>query len=208
MIEYLRDPTEIYKRSFEIIKGEVDFSQHPANAEAIATRIIHACGMPEIINELVITQDFAPAARSALAHSKPIIVDAEMVRHGIIARQLPTGVEIICTLNDPRAKEIGLKNQITRSSAAVELWLEHLNGAIVVIGNAPTALFRLLELIDTGATKPACIVAMPVGFVGAAESKAELIANPRGIPFASIKGRKGGSAMASSVINATTSEQT
>ena len=208
MIEYLRDPAEIYKRSFKIIKGEVDFSQQPQNAEAIATRIIHACGMPEIINELVITQDFAPAARAALAQHKPIIVDAEMVRHGIIARQLPVGVKIICTLNDPRAKEIGLKNKITRSAAAVELWLEHLNGAIVVIGNAPTALFRLLELIDQSAVKPACVVAMPVGFVGAAESKAELIANPRGIPFATIRGRKGGSAMASSVMNALTSEQT
>ncbi len=207
MIEYLRDPTEIYKRSFEIIRAEVNFSQHPKNAEAIVTRIIHACGMPEIINELVILQDFVPAALTALAHNKPIIVDAEMVRHGIIANQLPVGVEIICTLNDPRAKEFGLKKQITRSAAAVELWLEHLNGAIVVIGNAPTALFRLLECLDQGAVKPACIVAMPVGFVGAAESKAELIANPRGIPFATIKGRKGGSAMASSVMNALTSEQ-
>ena len=207
MIEYLRDPTAIYKRSFEIIRGEADFSRLPKNAVAIATRVIHACGMPEIMDDLIITEDFAPTAQVSLAQGKPIFVDAEMVRHGIIARQLPANVEIICTLNDPRSKDIGLKNQITRSAAAVELWLQHLAGAVVAIGNAPTALFRLLELIDKGAPKPACIVAMPVGFVGAAESKAELIANSRGIPFVSIKGRKGGSAMASSVINALTSDQ-
>ena len=207
MIEYLRDPTAIYKRSFEIIRGEADLSKHPKNAEAIVTRVIHACGMTEIVEDLVITHDFAPTVLTSLAHGRPIIVDAEMVRHGIIARQLPSNVEIICTLNDPRAKDIGLKSQITRSAAAVELWLEQLAGAVVVIGNAPTALFRLLELIDKGAPKPACIVAMPVGFVGAAESKAELIANPRGIPFASIRGRRGGSAMVSSVINALTSDQ-
>lgn len=207
MIEYLRDPTAIYKRSFEIIRTEADLSKQPKNAQAIATRVIHACGMPEIVDDLVITEDFAPSALTSLAQGKPIFVDAEMVRHGIIARQLSVGIEIICTLNDPRAKAIGLKNQITRSAAAVELWMEHVADAIVVIGNAPTALFRLLELIDQGGPRPACIVAMPVGFVGAAESKAELIFNPRGLPFAAIKGRKGGSAMASSVINALTSDQ-
>ncbi len=207
MIEYLRDPSAIYRRSFEIIRAEADLSRQPKNAEAIATRVIHACGMPEIADDLIITETFAPSALTSLAQGKPIFVDAEMVHHGIIARQLPENVKIICTLNDPRAKEIGLKGHITRSAAAVELWLPHLQGTIIVIGNAPTALFRLLELIDDGAAKPACIVAMPVGFVGAAESKAELIANPRGLPFATIKGRRGGSAMASSVINALTGDQ-
>ncbi len=207
MIEYLRDPSAIYRRSFEIIRAEADLSRHPKNAEAIATRVIHACGMPEIADDLMITETFVPSALTCLAQGKPIFVDAEMVHHGIIARQLPENVEIICTLNDPRAREIGLESRITRSAAAVELWLPHLQGAIIVIGNAPTALFRLLELIDQGAAKPACIVAMPVGFVGAAESKAELIANPRGLPFATIKGRRGGSAMASSVINALTGDQ-
>ncbi len=129
-----------------------------------------------------------------------------MVRHGIIARQIKTGNEIICTLNDPRAREIGISKSITRSAAAVELWLSQLEGSIVVIGNAPTALFALLEMIDAGAPKPAAIIGFPVGFVGAAESKAELAANPRGMPFATIKGRKGGSAMASSVINALTGD--
>ena len=206
MFDYIRNPAEIYARSFEIIRSETDLSSVPADAHNIAVRIIHACGMPEIISELAITPDFTSAAHQALANQKPLLVDVEMVRHGIIARQLPTGVEIICTLNDPRAREIGIAQSITRTAASTQLWNENLEGAIVVIGNAPTALFALLEMIDAGAPKPGCIVGMPVGFVGAAESKAELVANNRGIPYATIKGRKGGSAMASSVINALTSD--
>ncbi len=205
MFNYIRNPAEIYARSFDIIRSETDLSSIPQDAHDIAVRIIHACGMPEIISELVITPEFTSAARNALAHKRPILVDVEMVRHGIIARQLTEGVEIICTLNDPRAREIGIAQSITRTAASTQLWKDQLEGAIVVIGNAPTALFALLEMIDAGSAKPACIVGMPVGFVGAAESKAELIANPRGIPFATIKGRKGGSAMASSVVNALTS---
>jgi precorrin-8X/cobalt-precorrin-8 methylmutase len=206
MFNYIRNPAEIYARSFDIIRSESDLSSIPKDAHDIAVRIIHACGMPEIISELVITPDFTSAARNALAHKRPILVDVEMVRHGIIARQLPEGVEIICTLNDPRAREIGIAQSITRTAASTQLWEDQLEGAIVVIGNAPTALFALLEMIDAGSVKPACIVGMPVGFVGAAESKAELIANSRGLPYATIKGRKGGSAMASSVINALTSD--
>jgi precorrin-8X/cobalt-precorrin-8 methylmutase len=206
MFNYIRNPAEIYARSFEIIRSETDLSSIPQDAHDIAVRIIHACGMPEIISELVITPDFTSAARNALAKKQPILVDVEMVRHGIIARQLPEGVEIICTLNDPRAREIGISRSITRTAASTQLWKDSLEGSIVVIGNAPTALFALLEIIDADSAKPACIVGMPVGFVGAAESKAELIANSRGLPFATIKGRKGGSAMASSVINALTSD--
>jgi precorrin-8X/cobalt-precorrin-8 methylmutase len=205
MFNYIRNPAEIYARSFEIIRAETDLSSVPKDAQEIAVRIIHSCGMPEIISDLVITQDFASAASKALANKRPILVDVEMVRQGIIARQLPEGVEIICTLNDPHARQIGITQSITRTAASTQLWKDNLEGAIVVIGNAPTALFALLEMIDAGAAKPACIVGMPVGFVGAAESKAELIANSRGIPFATIQGRKGGSAMASSVINALTS---
>ena len=207
MIDYIKNPATIYARSFEIIRAEVDLSSLPSDAHAIAIRVIHACGMTEIISDLVITEDFINAAKNALIEKRPVLVDVEMLRHGIIARQLPEDIEIICTLNDPRAREIGIEKSITRTAAAVELWKDRLSGAIVVIGNAPTALFRLLELIDQGWPKPACIVAMPVGFVGAAESKAELIANNRGIPYATIKGRKGGSAMASSVINALTGDQ-
>jgi precorrin-8X/cobalt-precorrin-8 methylmutase len=204
-MNYLKDPAAIYARSFEIIRSETDLSSVPNDAQDIAVRIIHSCGMPEIVSDLVITEDFATAAQKALVTKRPILVDVEMVRHGIIARQLPEGVEIICTLNDPRAREIGIAQSITRTAAATQLWKENLEGAIVVIGNAPTALFALLEMIDAGAARPACIIGMPVGFVGAAESKAELIANNRGLPFATIKGRKGGSAMASSVVNALTS---
>jgi precorrin-8X/cobalt-precorrin-8 methylmutase len=206
MFNYIRNPAEIYARSFEIIRSETDLSSIPQDAHDIAVRIIHACGMPEIISELVITPDFTSASHNALAKKRPILVDVEMVRHGIIARQLPEGVEIICTLNDPRAREIGISQTITRTAASTQLWKDNLEGSIVVIGNAPTALFALLEMIDAGSAKPACIVGMPVGFVGAAESKAELIANSRGLPYATIKGRKGGSAMASSVINALTSD--
>ncbi len=205
MLNYLRNPAEIYARSFEIIRSETDLSSIPRDAQDIAVRIIHSCGMPEIVSELMITEDFTSAARKAFANKRPILVDVEMVHHGIIARQLPESVKIICTLNDPRAREIGIAQSITRTAASTQLWKENLEDSIVVIGNAPTALFALLEMIDAGSVKPACIVGMPVGFVGAAESKQELIANPRGLPFATIKGRKGGSAMASSVVNALTS---
>ena len=199
-MDYLRDPAAIYRRSFEIIRAETDFSGLPADAEPIATRIIHACGMPEIVPDLRISTDFVSAAQAALAASKPVLVDAEMVRHGIIDKQL----NVICTLNDPRAREIGITSGNTRSAAAVELWRDHIAGSIAVIGNAPTALFALLEMIDAGAPKPAAIVGFPVGFVGAAESKDELHANPRGIPYATLLGRRGGSAMAASVVNALT----
>jgi precorrin-8X/cobalt-precorrin-8 methylmutase len=199
-MDYLRDPAAIYRRSFEIIRAETDFSQLPADAEPIATRIIHACGMPEIAQDLRISSDFVISAQGALAAGKAVLVDVEMVRHGIIDKQL----NVVCTLNDPRAREVGMATGNTRSAAAVEFWRDHLAGSIAVIGNAPTALFALLEMIDAGAPKPAAIVGFPVGFVGAAESKDELHANPRGIPYAALLGRRGGSAMAASVINALT----
>jgi precorrin-8X/cobalt-precorrin-8 methylmutase len=206
MFNYIKDPAAIYAESFKIIRSESNLSSIPKDAHDIAVRVIHSCGMPDIITDLVITDDFASSAYNALANKRPILVDVEMVRHGIIARQLPEGVNIICTLNDPRAREIGISQSITRTAASTQLWQDNLEGAIVVIGNAPTALFALLEMMDAGAPKPACIAGFPVGFVGAAESKAELIANARGVPFATLRGRKGGSAMASSVINAITSD--
>ena len=199
-MDYLRDPAAIYRRSFEIIRAETNFSQLPADAEPIATRIIHACGMPDIAPDLRISSDFVTAAQGSLAAGKTVLVDVEMVRHGIIDKQL----NVICTLNDPRAREVGLATGNTRSAAAVEFWRDRLAGSIAVIGNAPTALFALLEMIDAGAPKPAAIVGFPVGFVGAAESKDELHANPRDIPYATLLGRRGGSAMAASVINALT----
>jgi precorrin-8X/cobalt-precorrin-8 methylmutase len=195
MITYLKSPDAIYERSFGIIRAEADLSHLPRNAEPIAVRIIHACGMVEAADDLVISETFADVAFSK------IIVDAEMVRHGIIPR-LARETEIICTLNDPDAKRLGIELGTTRSAAAVDLWTQHLRGALVVIGNAPTALFRLLELIDGGAPKPAAIAAFPVGFVGAAESKEELLRDARCMPHATMRGRKGGSAMAAACVNA------
>lgn len=194
-MDYLRDPSAIYKKSFAIIRGETDLSGLPADAEAFAIRIIHACGMTDIAGDLRISEDFVGVATKALA--KPILTDAEMLRHGIIDKTF----QVICTLNDPRSREIGLATQTTRSAASVTLWKAHLEGALVVIGNAPTALFALLEMIDAGGPRPAAIAAFPVGFVGAAESKDELVKNPRGIPYATILGRRGGSAMAAACVN-------
>lgn len=204
MISYLRDPKAIYARSFEIIRAEADFSKLPKEAHAIATRVIHACGMPEIAADLRITADFLRAANRAIQNGLPIFVDAEMVHHGIIDKSL----NVVCTLNDPKTRGFAAARGTTRSAAAVDLWVPKLKGALVVIGNAPTALFALLELIDNGAGKPAAIVAMPVGFVGAVESKSELVADPRDIPYATLLGRRGGSAMAAAVINAMTRDET
>lgn len=202
MMSYLRDPAAIYEKSFAIIRAEANLTRLPKDAEAIAIRIIHACGMTDIVDDIFVSDDFTSAALTALRAARPIFVDAEMVRHGIIARNLKQQNRIICTLNDARAREIGLRDGITRSAAAVDLWQNQVEASLVVIGNAPTALFRLLELIDEGMAKPAAIIGLPVGFVGAAESKAELAAHSRGIPFVTVKGRRGGSAMAAAVVNA------
>jgi len=204
VISYLRDPKAIYTRSFEIIRAEADLSKLPKESHAIATRVIHACGMPEIAADLRITADFLKSANRAIQNGLPIFVDAEMVHHGIIDKSL----NVVCTLNDPKTRGLAASRGTTRSAAAVDLWVPKLKGSIVVIGNAPTALFALLELIDSGAGKPAAIVGMPVGFVGAVESKSELVADPRGIPYATLLGRRGGSAMAAAVINAMTRDET
>ncbi len=196
-MDYLRNPKAIYSRSFAIIREETDFSGLPKDSEAVATRIIHACGMPGIARDLRISADFCTAAKNVTENRRPILVDTEMVRHGIIDKNQ----HVICTLNDAKAGDT------TRSAAAVELWRPHLEGSLVVIGNAPTALFALLEMIDTGAPRPAAIVGFPVGFVGAAESKDELHRNPRGLPYATLLGRKGGSAMAAAVVNALTQDE-
>jgi precorrin-8X/cobalt-precorrin-8 methylmutase len=200
--DYLRDPAEIYRQSFASIRAMADLSGLPASARSIAERVIHSCGMTDIVPDLRISADLPEAIAQALKDKAPIFTDSEMVRHGIMARMLPPSVEIICTLNDDGARVLGLARKITRSAAAVSLWLPRLRGAMVVIGNAPTALFALLEAIDAGADRPAAIVGFPVGFIGAQESKEELAGNPRGVPFATLLGRRGGSAMASAVINA------
>lgn len=201
-MDYIRDPDAIYARSFAIIREEAPIDRLPEAIQPVAVRLIHACGMIDVLDDLQISPGLPEAAKAAVNAGKPVLADCEMVRSAIIRRYLPETSELICTLNHPRASEIGRERSITRSGAAVTLWQDHLEGAVVVIGNAPTALFGLLEMIDAGAPKPAAIIGMPVGFVGAAESKHELHANPRGIPYATILGRRGGSAMAAGAFNA------
>ena len=207
-LEYLRDPDMIYARSFALIRAETDVSSLPAAAHAIAHRIVHACAMPEVAAELRVSDDFVPRAKAALKSSTAILTDAEMVKSGIIASRVPAGVRLYCHLNDPVAREIGIREKTTRSAAAVDLWIPHLHGVVVVIGNAPTALFALLEHLDAGAPRPAAIIALPVGFVGAAEAKDELLRDPRGIPYLTLPGRRGGSAMAAAAVNALLIEAT
>ncbi len=199
---YLRDGATIYQRSFAIIRAEADLSRFSADEAEVAVRMIHACGLVEAANHIVFGPGLVAAARSALARGAPILCDAEMVAHGITRARLPARNEVVCTLRDARVPALAAKLGTTRSAAALELWGEHLGGAVVAIGNAPTALFRLLELLDAGAPRPASILAVPVGFVGAAEAKEALAAEARGVPFLIVRGRMGGSAMAAAAVNA------
>jgi precorrin-8X/cobalt-precorrin-8 methylmutase len=201
-LDYIRDPQEIYRRSFDGIEAEANLASMPPAMRAVAVRLIHACGMTDLTDDLHFSPQAAQAGREAIARGAPVLCDVEMVRSGIIRARLAAGNEIVCTLNDPGVAQHAAATGQTRSAAAVEFWGERLGGAVVAIGNAPTALFRLLELLDEGAPRPALIVGMPVGFVGAAESKAELAANPRGCEFIAIGGRRGGSAMAAAAVNA------
>ncbi|MGB8629256.1 MAG: precorrin-8X methylmutase [Xanthobacteraceae bacterium] len=199
---YLRDGTAIYRQSFAIIRAEADLSRFTLDEADIVVRMIHACGEVNVAHHIVFGGNLVAAARDALSAGAPILCDAEMVAHGITRARLPARNEVICTLNDPRTPEIAEKSKTTRSAAALDLWRERLDGAVVAIGNAPTALFRLLEMLDTGAPKPAAILGIPVGFVGAAESKQALAANARGVPFLIVRGRIGGSAMTAAAVNA------
>ena len=199
---HLRDGAAIYERSFAIIRAEADLARFSAEEEDVAVRIIHACGQVEVAQFVVFGSNFVAAARSALARGAPIVCDSEMVAHGVIRARLPAQNEVICTLNDPRVPALANKLGTTRSAAAADLWTDRLEGAVVAIGNAPTALFRLLGLIGVGAPKPAAIIGIPVGFVGAAESKAALAADPHAVPFLIVRGRMGGSAMTAAAVNA------
>jgi precorrin-8X/cobalt-precorrin-8 methylmutase len=201
MIDYLRDGAAIYQRSFEIIRAESDLSRF-SDAEAdVAVRMLHACGMVEIARNIVFADGVVAATREALRSGAPVLCDSEMVSHGVTRARLPAGNAVICTLRDPAVPALAEKRGTTRSAAALELWLDRLEGAVVAIGNAPTSLFRLLEMLDEGAPRPAAILGIPVGFVGAAESKEALIANPHGIPFIAVRGRAGGSAMTAAAVN-------
>jgi precorrin-8X/cobalt-precorrin-8 methylmutase len=202
---YIRDGAEIYKRSFAIIRAEADLSRFKGLEERIAVRIIHASGMVEIARDIVMSPDFAEAARSALDNGGPILCDSKMVAHGITRSRLKAGNEVVCTLSTPEAAALADKLGTTRSAAAMELWGDRLAGALVAIGNAPTSLFHLLEMLDRGAPKPAGVIGLPVGFVGAAESKEALAADAR-VPFLIVRGRKGGSAMAVAAVNALASD--
>jgi precorrin-8X/cobalt-precorrin-8 methylmutase len=199
---YLRDGAVIYERSFAIIRAEADLSRFSAEEAEIAVRMIHACGAVEAAQHIVFGENLVAAARGALAAGAPVLCDAEMVAHGITRARLPARNDVICTLNDPRVPDLAKRLDTTRSAAALDLWRDRLVGAVVAIGNAPTALFRLLDLIDAGAPKPAAILGVPVGFVGAAESKDALAADPRGVPFLIVRGRIGGSAMTAAAVNA------
>lgn len=207
MIDYIRDGNEIYRNSFAIIRSEANLAMLPVDFDAVAVRLIHACGMTDIVNDLAYSVDAVAAGRAALAAGAPILCDSRMVAEGVTRKRLPADNAVICTLNDPQVPTLAEKIGNTRSAAALELWRSHLEGAVVAIGNAPTALFYLLEMLDQGAPKPALILGFPVGFVGAAESKAALAENSRGVPFLSILGRRGGSAMAAAALNALAREQ-
>ena len=204
-VSYERDGRAIYRRSFATIRAEADLSGFTEVEARVAVRIIHACGMVEIVRDLVIVPGFVEAARGALDAGRPILCDSKMVAHGITRARLPAENEVICTLDRPEVPALAARIGNTRTAAAIELWGARLDGALVAIGNAPTALFHLLELLDAGAPRPAAIIGMPVGFVGAAESKEALLADGR-IPCAVVRGRKGGSAMAVAAVNALASD--
>lgn len=207
--DYLRDGQEIYRRSFAIIRAEADLGRFDPVEERVAVRIIHASGMPEIARDIAMSKSFAADARRALRNGAPILCDARMVANGITRARLPAGNDVVCTLDDPSVPELAKKIGNTRSAAAMELWGSRLGGAVVAIGNAPTALFRLLEMLDAGAPRPAAVIGVPVGFVGAVESKEALAAAYEAggrVPFLIVRGRKGGSAMTAAAVNALASD--
>lgn len=206
MLDYIRDGQEIYRQSFAIIRAEADLSAIPADLEKLAVRLIHACGMVDVVQDLAFSAGAGTAGRTALAAGAAILCDARMVAEGITRARLPANNPVLCHLHDEDVPALARELGNTRSAAALEHWRPHLAGSVVVIGNAPTALFYLLEMLDAGAPKPALILGMPVGFVGAAESKAALAANSRGVPFVVVQGRRGGSAMAAAAVNALATE--
>ncbi|MEA5616973.1 precorrin-8X methylmutase [Cronbergia sp. UHCC 0137] len=207
MLNYIRDPNEIYRNSFAIIRSEANLDILPPDVAKVAVRLIHACGMTDIVTDLAYSPTAVESARKALAGGAPILCDCRMVVEGITRQRLPANNQVICTLGDLEVPRIAKRLGTTRSAAALELWRLHIAGAVVVVGNAPTALFRLLEMLDEGVARPSVILGFPVGFVGAAESKAALAADSRNVPFLTLHGRRGGSAIASAAINALATEE-
>ena len=205
--DYEKDGASIYRRSFATIRAEADLAGLPADVSQVAVRMIHACGMVDLVADLGFTPGVVARAREALRAGAPILCDATMVASGVTRRRLPAGNDVVCTLNDPSVPALAAASGTTRSAAALELWRDRLDGAVVAVGNAPTALFRLLEMIEAGAPRPAAVIGVPVGFIGAAESKDALAAHPSRLEHLVVRGRRGGSAIAAAALNAIASEE-
>jgi precorrin-8X/cobalt-precorrin-8 methylmutase len=204
--DYERDGAAIYRASFATIRAETDLSGLPGDAEKVAVRMVHATGQTDLTRDLAVHPGLVRSAREALRAGAPILCDAHMVASGVTRARLPEDNEVLCLLGDPRVPELARAWATTRSAAAVSLWGDRLAGAVVAIGNAPTALFHLLEMLDAGAPRPAAVLGLPVGFIGAAESKDALASHPSGVPYLVVRGRRGGSAMAASAVNALAQE--
>ena len=207
MLDYTRDAAEIYRQSFATIRAESDLSAFPEDVARVVVRLIHTCGQTDVTEHIVFTEDVVMRAHAALADGAPVLCDSSMVAAGITAARLPADNQVVSLVADPRARALAADLGSTRSAAGVDLWAEKLGGAVLAIGNAPTALFRLLELLDDGAPVPAAVLGGPVGFVGSAQSKDELIARPRGLSYLVVTGRRGGSAMAAAAVNAIATER-
>jgi precorrin-8X/cobalt-precorrin-8 methylmutase len=204
--DYIQDGTEIYRQSFATIRAEADLSEVPADIATVMVRMMHACGMTDLVADIAFSPGVVKAGRAALHNGAPILCDAQMVASGITRRRLPRDNKVICTLNDPLVAGLAHRLGTTRSAAAVELWRDHLDGAVVAIGNAPTALFHLLDMVMAGAARPAAVLGIPVGFIGAAESKDALAASPLGLDYLVVRGRRGGSAITAAAVNALATE--
>ncbi|SCD47699.1 precorrin-8X methylmutase [Streptomyces sp. DvalAA-19] len=207
MHQYEKDGPAIYRQSFATIRAEADLAGLPADVSQVAVRMIHACGMVDLVTDLAFSPNAVADARTALRAGAPILCDVAMVASGVTRKRLPADNDVVCTLSDPSVPELAAKMGTTRSAAALELWRDRLEGAVVAVGNAPTALFRLLEMIEEGAPRPAAVIGVPVGFVGAMESKEALAAHPSGLEHLIVRGRRGGSAIAAAALNAIASEE-
>jgi len=206
-MDYVRDGAEIYRRSFATIRAEAELEGLDPILERVVVRMIHASGMTDLVADVAASPGFGAAGADALAAGAPILCDTNMVASGVTRARLPAGNEVVCTLTDPRVPALAQELGTTRTAAALELWRERLPGAVVVVGNAPTALFRLLELVEEGVAPPAAVIGVPVGFIGAAESKAALAEHPAAPEHLVVHGRRGGSAIAAAAVNALASEQ-
>lgn len=207
MHQYEKDGPAIYRQSFATIRAEADLSGLPADVSQVAVRMIHACGMVDLVRDLVFSPNVVAAARAALRAGAPILCDVQMVASGVTRKRLPADNEVVCTLSDPSVPALAKELGTTRSAAAMELWRDRLEGSVIAVGNAPTSLFRLLEMIEAGAPRPAAVIGVPVGFVGAAESKEALAVHESGLEHLIVRGRRGGSAIAAAALNAIASEE-